>query len=165
MNQETNLQNITLEDINANTVSKHTWIDGFDGSSFIWLGLLFLFFIYMLHNGSGNSSNSPSSKTSNQDKKGIKLDNTEKKLTDQVRNLDMVIRNLYLKKRETEAEIRKVEMSGLSNMEAESTYDNELKIDKLNMKIEEIEVMIDKKEEELEGKKVKLEQYQNETYL
>ena len=119
----------------------------------------------MLHSGNSNSSSSPTSNTSSQDKKGIKLDNTEKKLTDQVRTLDMVIRSLYLKKRETEAEIRKIEMTALSNLEAESTYDNELKIDKLNMKIEEIEVMIDKKEEELEGKKVKLEQYQNETYL
>ena len=77
----------------------------------------------------------------------------------------MVVRNLYLKKRETEAEIRKVEMNSLSNLDSESTYDNELKIDKLNMKIEEIEVMIDKKEAELQDVKDKLEQYQNENYL
>ena len=77
----------------------------------------------------------------------------------------MVVRNLYLKKRETESEIRKVEMNSLSNLDSESTYDNELKIDKLNMKIEEIEVMIDKKEAELQDVKDKLEQYQNENYL
>lgn len=77
----------------------------------------------------------------------------------------MVVRNLYLKKRETEAEIRKVEMNSLSNLDSESTYDNELKIDKLNMKIEEIEVMIDKKEAELQDVKDRLEQYQNENYL
>ena len=77
----------------------------------------------------------------------------------------MVVRNLYLKKRETEAEIRKVEMNSLSNLDSESTYDNELKIDKLHMKIEEIEVMIDKKETELQDVKDKLEQYQNENYL
>ena len=77
----------------------------------------------------------------------------------------MVVRNLYLKKRETESEIRKVEMNSLSNLDSESTYDNELKIDKLNMKIEEIEVQIEKKEAELEDVKYKLEQYQNENYL
>jgi uncharacterized protein YpuA (DUF1002 family) len=77
----------------------------------------------------------------------------------------MVVRNLYLKKRETENEIRKVEMNSLSNLDSESTYDNELKIDKLHMKIEEIEVMIEKKEAELQDVKDKLEQYQNENYL
>lgn len=77
----------------------------------------------------------------------------------------MVVRNLYLKKRETESEIRKVEMNSLSNLDSESTYDNELKIDKLHMKIEEIEVMIEKKEAELQDVKDKLEQYQNENYL
>lgn len=86
-------------------------------------------------------------------------------MTEQARTLDMVVRNLYLKKREAEAEIRKLEMSSLSNMEADNTYDNELKIDKLNMKIEEIEVMIEKKEDELDDIKSKLEQYQDENYL
>ena len=77
----------------------------------------------------------------------------------------MTLKNLALKKRETEGEIRKIEMNSLSQIDAESAYDNELKIDKLTMKIEEIEVMIEKKEAELQDVKDKLEQYQNENYL
>jgi hypothetical protein len=77
----------------------------------------------------------------------------------------MTLKNLELKKRETEGEIRKIEMNSLSQTDAEATYDNELKIDKLTMKIEEIEVMIEKKNEELEDTHQKLEEYQNENYL
>ncbi|GAB0174863.1 MAG: hypothetical protein HHAS10_07420 [Candidatus Altimarinota bacterium] len=165
MNQETKLQSITLEDINTNTITKHTGSDGFDGSSFIGIGLLFLFLIYMLHDGSNNSNTSSSSKPSNQNKKGIKLDNNEKKLSDKVRALEMTLKNLELKKREAEGEIRKIEMNSLSQTDTEATYDNEFKIDKLTMKIEEIEMMIEKKNEELEDAKIKLEQYQNENYL
>lgn len=165
MNQETKLQSITLEDINTNTITKHTWSDWFDGSSFIWIGLLFLFLIYMLHDGSNNSNTSSSSKPSNQNKKWIKLDNNEKKLSDKVRALEMTLKNLELKKREAEGEIRKIEMNSLSQTDTEATYDNEFKIDKLTMKIEEIEMMIEKKNEELEDAKIKLEQYQNENYL
>lgn len=72
---------------------------------------------------------------------------------------------MELKKRETEGEIRKIEMNSLSQTDTEATYDNEFKIDKLTMKIEEIEMMIEKKNEELEDAKIKLEQYQNENYL
>lgn len=72
---------------------------------------------------------------------------------------------MELKKRETESEIRKIEMNSLSQIDAESAYDNELKIDKLTMKIEEIEMMIEKKNEELEDTRIKLEEYQNENYL
>ena len=163
MKPEQNLQSITLEDINSDTINKTHSSDGFDYSSIIWIGIIMLFFIYMLHDGS--SSSSQSSSIGNKNKKNIKLDATEKKMTEQARTLDMVVRNLYLKKREAEAEIRKLEMSSLSNMEADNTYDNELKIDKLNMKIEEIEVMIEKKEDELDDIKSKLEQYQDENYL
>ena len=77
----------------------------------------------------------------------------------------MTLKNLELKKRETESEIRKIEMNSLSQIDAESAYDNELKIDKLTMKIEEIEMMIEKKNEELEDAHQKLEEYQNENYL
>ncbi len=77
----------------------------------------------------------------------------------------MTLKNLELKKRETESEIRKIEMNSLSQIDAESAYDNELKIDKLTMKIEEIEMMIEKKNEELEDTRIKLEEYQNENYL
>lgn len=77
----------------------------------------------------------------------------------------MTLKNLELKKREAEVEIRKIEMSNLSNLDTENTYDNEFKIDKLHMKIEEIEMMIEKKNEELENAHQKLEEYQNENYL
>jgi hypothetical protein len=119
----------------------------------------------MLHNGSGNSSSSSSTKTSNQDKKGIKLDNAEKKLADQIRSLEMGLKNLALKKREAEGEIRKIEMNSMSNVDIEASYENELKIDKLQMKIEEIEVVEEKKTQELEEVKEKLQDYQNENYL
>lgn len=119
----------------------------------------------MFHNGSSNSNSPSSSKSSNQNKKSVKLDDTEKKLSDKVRALEMILKNLALKKRETEGEIRKVEMNSLSNLDAESTYDNELKIDKLSMKIEEIEVMIEKKTQELEEARTRLEEYQKESYL
>ena len=165
MNQETKLQSITLEDINSNTFPKHTSSSWFDGSSLIWIALLFLFVVYMFHNGSSNSNSPSSSKSSNQNKKSVKLDDTEKKLSDKVRALEMILKNLALKKRETEGEIRKVEMNSLSNLDAESTYDNELKIDKLSMKIEEIEVMIEKKTQELEEARTRLEEYQKESYL
>lgn len=165
MNQETKLQTITLEDINANTITKHTWTDGFNGSSLIWIVLLFLFFIYMLHNGSSNSSSSSSSKNSNQNKKWIKLDGNEKRLSEQVRSLEMGLKNLALKKREAEGEIRKIEMNSMTNVDIEASYENELKIDKLRMKIEEIEVVEEKKNEELQEAQTKLTQYQNENYL
>lgn len=77
----------------------------------------------------------------------------------------MTLKNLELKKREIEGEIRKIEMNSLFQTDAEATYDNELKIDKLTMKIEEIEVMIEKKNEELEDANQKLEEFQNENYL
>ena len=165
MKSEQNLQSITLEDINANTVATDTWNHIFDGSSFIWIGLVFLFFIYMLHSGSSNSSNTSSSKNSNQNKKWVKLDNSEKKLSDKVRALEMALKNLELKKREAEGEIRKIEMNSMTNVDIEASYENELKIDKLTMKIEEIEVVIEKKNEELEEAHQKLEEYQNENYL
>ena len=165
MKQEQNLQSITLEDINANTVTTDTWNTGFDGSSFIWIGLLFLFFVYMLHSGSNNSNTSTSSKSSNQSKKWIKLDTNEKKLSDKVRAFEMALKNLELKKREAEGEIRKIEMNSMTNVDIEASYENELKIDKLTMKIEEIEVVIEKKNEELEEAHQKFEEYQNENYL
>lgn len=165
MKPEQNLQSITLEDVNADTITKHTWTDWFDAPSFIWIGLLFLFFIYMLHSGSGNSSSASSWKTSSQDKKGIKLDNAEKKLADQIRSLEMGLKNLALKKREAEGEIRKIEMNSMSNVDIEASYENELKIDKLQMKIEEIEVVEEKKTQELEEVRDKLQDYQDENYL
>ncbi len=165
MKPEQNLQSITLEDINTNTITKHTWSDWFDASSFIWIGLLFLFFVYMLHSGGGGSSQSSTSNAPKQSKKGIKLDNAEKKLADQVRSLEMGIKNLALKKREAEGEIRKIEMNSMSNVDIEASYENELKIDKLQMKIEEIEVVEEKKTQELEEAKEKLQDYQNENYL
>lgn len=164
MKPEQNLQTMTIEDINAETIVKKPSGDGFEFSTFLWVGALIVFFIYMLHDWWSHPT-SQSNSSPSRNKNGVKLDNTEKKLTEQTRALDMVVRNLYLKKRETEAEIRKVEMNSLSNLDSESTYDNELKIDKLHMKIEEIEVMIEKKEAELQDVKDKLEQYQNENYL
>jgi hypothetical protein len=166
MNQETKLQSLTLEDINADTITKHVWNDWFDASSFIWIWLLFLFFIYMLHNGwSGSSSSSSTSNATNQNKNGIKLDTAEKKLTEQVRSLEMGLKNLALKKREAEWEIRKIEMNSMSNVDIEASYENDLKIDKLRMKIEEIEVVEEKKNEELQEARTKLTNYQNEDYL
>jgi len=164
MKQEQDLQTSIIQDINPDAIISKTSNDGFEFSTFWWIGALMVFFIYMLHDG-GNHTTSQSGSSSSNNKKAVKLDSTEKKMTDQARALDMVVRNLYLKKRETESEIRKVEMNSLSNLDSESTYDNELKIDKLNMKIEEIEVQIEKKEAELEDVKFKLEQYQNENYL
>ncbi|MEI2677569.1 MAG: hypothetical protein V9G29_06720 [Burkholderiaceae bacterium] len=52
---------------------------------------------------------------------------------------------MHLKKREAEGEIRKIEMNSMSNVDIEASYENELKIDKLQMKIEEIEVVEEKK--------------------
>lgn len=164
MKSEQDLQTSIIQDVNPDAVITKASNDGFEFSTFLWIGALIVFFVYMLHDG-WNHGASQSGIPSSNNKKGIKLDNTEKKLADQARALDMVVRNLYLKKRETEAEIRKVEMNSLSNLDADNTYDNELKIDKLNMKIEEIEVQIEKKEAELEDVKSKLEQYQNENYL
>lgn len=165
MKSEQNLQSITLEDVNADTITKHTWSDWFDGSSFIWIGLLFLFFIYMLHSGGSGSSSSTSSSVPQKNKKGIKLDNAEKKLADQIRSLEMGLKNLALKKREAEGEIRKIEMNSMSNVDIEASYENELKIDKLQMKIEEIEVVEEKKTQELEEARDKLQDYQDENYL
>lgn len=165
MNQETKLQSLTLEDINADTITKHTWTDWFDTSSFIWIWLLFLFCIYMLHNGWSSTSSSSPSHISKQNKGGVKLGTTEKKLTDQVRSLEMGLKNLALKKREAEGEIRKIEMSSMTNVDIEASYENELKIDKLHMKIEEIEVVEEKKTQELEEARIKLEDYQNNDYL
>lgn len=165
MKSEQNLQSITLEDVNADTITKHTWSDWFDGSSFIWIGLLFLFFLYMLHSGGSSSSSSPSSSAPQKNKKGIKLDNAEKKLADQIRSLEMGLKNLALKKREAEWEIRKIEMNSMSNVDIEASYENELKIDKLQMKIEEIEVVEEKKTQELEEVRDKLQNYQDENYL
>lgn len=165
MKQDTNLQTITIEDINNDVIKKHPSNTDFDVSSFLWAGLLVLFFIYMLHNGDSNSSSSSSSKSSNQNKKWIKLDNNEKKLADQIRSLEMGLKNLALKKREAEGEIRKIEMNSMTNVDIEASYENELKIDKLQMKIEEIEVVEEKKTQELEEAKIKLEEYQNENYL
>jgi len=165
MNQETKFQSMTLEDINTNTAIKNTWTDGFDGSSFIWIALLFLFLVYMFHNGNSNSNTSSSSKPSNQNKKWIKLDNAEKKLADQVRSLEMGLKNLAIKKREAEGEIRKIEMNSMVNVDIEASYENELKIDKLRMKIEEIEVVEENKTQELEEARIRLEEYQNENYL
>ena len=93
------------------------------------------------------------------------MDTNEKKLSDKVRALEMVLKNLELKKREAEGEIRKIEMNSMTNVDIEASYENELKIDKLQMKIEEIEVVIEKKNEELEEAHQKLEEYQNENYL
>jgi hypothetical protein len=165
MKPEQNLQSITLEDVNADTITKHTWSDWFDGSSFIWIGLLFLFFLYMLHSGGSSSSSSSSSSAPQKNKKGIKLDNAEKKLADQIRSLEMGLKNLALKKREAEWEIRKIEMNSMSNVDIEASYENELKIDKLQMKIEEIEVVEEKKTQELEEARDKLQDYQDENYL
>ena len=53
----------------------------------------------------------------------------------------------------------------MTNVDIEASYENELKIDKLTMKMEEIEVVIEKKNEELEEAHQKLEEYQNENYL
>ena len=49
----------------------------------------------------------------------------------------------------------------MSNVDIEASYENELKIDKLRMKIEEIEVVEEKKTQELEEAYQKLEDYQN----
>lgn len=165
MKPEQNLQSITLEDINTDIITKHTWSEWFDGSSFIWIGLLFLFFLYMLHSGGGSSNISTSSNAPQKNKKGIKLDNAEKKLADQIRSLEMGLKNLALKKREAEGEIRKIEMNSMSNVDIEASYENELKIDKLQMKIEEIEVVEEKKTQELEEARDKLQDYQDENYL
>ncbi len=56
----------------------------------------------MLHSGGGGSSQSSTSNAPRQSKKGIKLDNAEKKLADQIRSLEMGLKNLALKKREAE---------------------------------------------------------------
>ena len=165
MKQDANLQSITLEDINTNTITKHTWSDWFDTSSFIWIGLLFLFFIYMLHSGGGGSSQSSTSNAPRQSKKGIKLDNAEKKLADQIRSLEMGLKNLALKKREAEWEIRKIEMNSMSNVDIEASYEKELQWFKRQMKIEEIEVVEEKKTQELEEARDKLQDYQDENYL
>lgn len=164
MKPEPVLQTSIIQDINSDAIISKAWNDGFELSTFLWIGALMVFFIYMLHDGWSHTTSQSGSSHSN-NKKGVKLAATEKKLADQVRTLDMVVRNLYIKKRETESEIRKVEMNSLSNLDSESTYDNELKVDKLNIKIEEIEVMIEKKETELQNVQDKLEQYQNENYL
>ena len=104
MKPEQNLQSSTLEDINANTITTDTWNTGFDGSSFIWIGLLFLFFVYMLHSGSSNSSNTSSSKNSNQNKKWVKLDTNQKKLSDKVRALEMALEEAHQKLEEYQNE-------------------------------------------------------------
>ena len=56
----------------------------------------------MLHSGGSGSSSSSSSSVPQKNKKGIKLDNAEKKLADQIRSLEMGLKNLALKKREAE---------------------------------------------------------------
>ena len=119
----------------------------------------------MLHSGGSSSSSSSSSSAPQKNKKGIKLDNAEKKLADQIRSLEMGLKNLALKKREAEGEIRKIEMNSMSNVDIEASYENELKIDKLQMKIEEIEVVEEKKTQELEEARDKLQDYQDENYL
>jgi len=119
----------------------------------------------MLHSGGSSSSPSTSSSAPQKNKKGIKLDNAEKKLADQICSLEMGLKNLALKKREAEGEIRKIEMNSMSNVDIEASYENELKIDKLQMKIEEIEVVEEKKTQELEEARDKLQDYQDENYL
>ena len=93
------------------------------------------------------------------------MDTNQKKLSDKVRALEMVLKNLELKKREAEGEIRKIEMNSMTNVDIEASYENELKIDKLQMKIEEIEVVEEKKTQELEEVRDKLQDYQDENYL
>ncbi len=56
-------------------------------------------------------------------------------------------------------------MNSMSNVDIEASYENELKIDKLQMKIEEIEVVEEKKTQELEEARDKLQDYQDENYL
>ena len=165
MKQEQNLQSITLEDINADATMKDADSDGLWTTWMIWAFLLFLFFIYMLHDGRGSWGSVSTWTPEKQTKKWIKLDGNEKRLFEQVRSLEMGLKNLALKKREAEGEIRKIEMNSMSNVDIEASYENELKIDKLRMKIEEIEVVEEKKNEELQEAQTKLTQYQNENYL
>jgi hypothetical protein len=49
MKPEQNLQTMTIEDINAETTIKKQSGDGFEFSTFLWVGALIVFFIYMLH--------------------------------------------------------------------------------------------------------------------
>lgn len=165
MKQEQNLQSITLEDMSADANMKNPDTDGLGTSWMIWVFLVFLFLMYMLHNGGGSSTSHSTWTPNRQEPKWIKIDSTERKLTEQVRSLEMGLKNLALKKREAEWEIRKIEMNSMSNVDIEASYENDLKIDKLRMKIEEIEVVEEKKNEELQEVRTKLGNYQNEDYL
>lgn len=115
----------------------------------LMFGIFFVFFFLYMNSGSGSTHSTNSQKSNSQLKKWVKLDDASKKITDQIRNLEMSIKWLALKKREMEWEIRKIEMNSISSIDADGSYDNELKLDKLRMKIEEIEMMEEKKNEEL----------------
>jgi cobalamin biosynthesis protein CbiD len=120
-----------------------------DTGTMLMFGIFFVFFFLYMNSGSGSTHSSNSQKSTSQLKKWVKLDDASKNISDQIRNLEMSIKWLALKKREMEGEIRKIEMNSISSIDADGSYDNELKLDKLRMKIEEIEMMEEKKHEEL----------------
>jgi hypothetical protein len=158
-----NTQSLTLtENLGHIPVKKSSDIDT---GTMLMFGIFFVFFFLYMNSGSGSSSSTNSQKSNSQLKKWVKLDDASKKISDQIRNLEMSIKGLALKKREMEWEIRKIEMNSISSIDADGSYDNELKLDKFRMKIEEIEMMEEKKNEELNDAYDKLAHAQQQDLL
>lgn len=111
------------------------------------VGILFVVFFVSSHSNSWNRT---------QELNKYPKNNDEKKLYDQIKILEHTIKSVWLKKREVESELRKVEMDGLLD-DKSNPYDSELKMDKLKMKIEELEMTEDKKCNELDDAKYKLQ--------
>lgn len=119
--------------------------DNFGFMMIVWI--IFVVFFVSSHSNSGSHT---------QELNKYPKNNEEKKLYDQVKTLEHTLKSVWLKKREVENELRKIEMDGLMD-DKSNPYDSELKMDKLKMKIEELEMTEEKKYNELDNVRYKLQ--------